>query len=33
MSAERRAQITQEALAFLDGGDKRQGANQFALNL
>ena len=27
MSAERRAQITQEALAFLDGGDHRQGAN------
>jgi len=33
MSAERRAQMTQEALTFLDGGDKRQGANQFALNL
>jgi deoxyribodipyrimidine photolyase-related protein len=33
MSEERRAEITREALAFLDGGDKRQGASQFALDL
>ena len=33
MSAERRAEITREALAFLEGGDKRQVPNQFALDL
>jgi deoxyribodipyrimidine photolyase-related protein len=33
MSAERRAEITREALAFLEGGDKPQKAGQFALDL
>ena len=33
MTAERRTEITREALAFLEDGNKRQGPNQFALDL
>jgi hypothetical protein len=33
MSVERRAEITREALAFLEGGDKPQKIGQFALDL
>ena len=33
MNAERRTEITREALAFLEDGNKRQEPNQFALDL
>ena len=33
MSEERRAEITREALGFLDGGDQRESRQQFALDL
>ena len=33
MNAERRTEITGKALAFLEDGNKRQGPNQFAVDL